>query len=176
MTPAVPFALVGVVQLTAVATWLGLAGAVSFPRIRRRVTSLFVIGALMMAVADALTAVRFGTSRSDPVAWLRVAGLALLAIGATRGSGQSLVAPSFATGAVVVPLGAAPTPSLVAGAVGVLGGAGGWLRGRRPGADRWLGALLAVGLVFSGVAAALADPARDSTDAAIAALAARALG
>ena len=37
MAPAVPFALVGVVQITAVAGWLGLAGAVSFPRLRRRV-------------------------------------------------------------------------------------------------------------------------------------------
>ena len=175
MAPAVPFALVGVVQLTAVAAWLGLAGAVSFPRLRRRVTLLFVLGALAMAAADAVTAVRFGTSRSDPVAWLRVAGLGLLALGAVRGTGQTLVAPSLATGAVVVPLGAAPTPSLVAGAVGVLGGAGAWLRGRREGADRWLGALLAGALAFSGVAAALAEPARDSSNAALAALAARAL-
>ncbi len=180
MAPAVPFALLGVVQLTAVATWLGLAGAMSFPRLRRRVTLLFVLGAVAMAVADALTAVRFGTSRSDPVAWLRVGGLALLALGAVRGTGQSLVAPSLvgpslATGAVVVPLGAAPAPSLVAGAVGVLGGAGSWLRGRRPGADRWLGAMLAVGLAFSGVAAAFGGPARHSADAAVAALAARAL-
>jgi PAS domain S-box-containing protein len=175
MAPAVPFALVGVVQLTAVAAWLGLAGAVSFPRLRRRVTLLFVVGALAMAVADAVTAVRFGTSRSDPVAWLRVGGLGLLALGAVRGTGQTLVAPSLATGAVVVPLGAAPTPSLVAGAVGVLGGAGAWLRGRRAGADRWLGALLAGAFAFSGVAAALAEPARDSSDAAVAALAARAL-
>ena len=175
MAPAVPFALVGVVQLTAVAAWLGLAGAVSFPRLRRRVTLLFVLGALAMAAADAVTAVRFGTSSSDPVGWLRVCGLGLLALGAIRGTGQTLVAPSLATGAVVVPLGAAPAPSLVAGAVGVLGGAGAWLRGRRPGADRWLGALLAGALAFSGVAAALAEPARDSGDAAVAALAARAL-
>src|SRR4051794_7111083 len=174
MTPAVPFALVGVVQLTAVAVWLGLAGAVSFPRLRRRVTPLFVIGALAMAVADAVTAVRYGTSRSDPVAWLRVGGLALLAIGATRGSGQTLVVPAASAGAVVVPLGAAPTPSLVAGAIGVLGGAGAWLRGRRPTAERLLGALLAGGLALTGVAAALADPARHSRNAALAVLAARA--
>ena len=174
MAPAVPFALVGVVQLTAVAAWLGLAGAVSFPRLRRRVTPLVVVGALAMAVADAVTAVRFGPSASDPVGWLRVAGLALLAIGVTRGSGQSLVAPSTAVGSVVVPLGAAPTPSLVAGAIGVLGGAGAWLRGRRPGADRTLGVLLAGGFAMSGVAAALADPARTSSNAALAVLSARA--
>src|SRR4051794_41369444 len=136
MTPAVPFALLGVVQPTAVAAWLGLAGAVSFPRLRRRVTPLFVLGALAMAVADALTAVRYGTATSDAVGWLRVAGLALLAIGATRGSGQSLVLPGVAGPAsVVVPLGAAPTPALVAGVIGVLGAAGAFLRGRRPGAD-----------------------------------------
>jgi PAS domain S-box-containing protein len=176
MAPAVPFALVGVVQLTAVSAWLGLAGAVSFPRLRRQVTPLVVIGALAMAVADAVTAVRFGPSGSDPVGWLRVGGLALLAIGATRGSGQSLVVPSTAAGAVVVPLGAAPTPAVVAGAIGVLGGAGAWLRGRRPGADTMLGALLAAGLVLSGVAAALADPARTNASAALAVLAARAAG
>lgn len=174
MAPAVPFALVGVVQLTAVAAWLGLAGAVSFPRLRRRVTPLVIIGALAMAVADAVTAVRFGPNGSDPVGWLRVGGLALIAVGMTRGSGQSLVAASAGAGAVVVPLGATPTPSLVAGAVGVLGGVGTLLRGRRPGADRMLGWLFAVGLVLSGVAAALADPARTDSNAALAVLAARA--
>jgi two-component system phosphate regulon sensor histidine kinase PhoR len=173
MAPEVPFALVGVVQLSAVAAWLGLAGAVSFPRLRRRVTPLVVLGALAMAVADAVTAVRYGTSTSDPVGWLRVAGLALLAIGALRGSGQSLVMTPAATGAVVVPLGAAPTPSIVAGVIGVAGGAGAWWRGRRPGADRMLGALLAGTLALTGVAAALAEPARDSANAALAVLAVR---
>ena len=176
MAPAVPFALLGVVQLTAVAAWLGLAGAASFPRLRRRVTALFVLGAIAMAVADALTAVRYGMVSSDGVGWLRVAGLLLLGLGATRGSGQSLVVPSAAgAGAVVVPLGAAPEPAFVAGAIGVLGGVGAWLRGRRPGADRWLGLLLGIGLAFSGVSAALAEPARDSTNAALAVLAARAM-
>ena len=91
MAPAVPFALLGVVQLTAVAAWLGLAGASAFPRLRRRVTPLFVVGALLMAVADATTAVRFGDGSSDLVAWLRVLGLVLLALGAFAGVGQSLV-------------------------------------------------------------------------------------
>ena len=72
MAPAVPFALVGVVQITAVAGWLGLAGAVSFPRLRRRVTPLFILGALAMAAADAVTAVRYGVGTSDPAGWLRV--------------------------------------------------------------------------------------------------------
>ncbi|MDQ1695716.1 MAG: hypothetical protein QOJ03_1069, partial [Frankiaceae bacterium] len=174
MAPAVPFALLGVVQLTAVAAWLGLAGAVSFPRLRRRVTPLFVLGALAMAVADATTALRYGPTASDPVAWLRVAGLGLLALGAVGGSGQTLVLPS-ATGAagVVVPLGARPTPALAAGVVGLAGGVGALLRGRRPGADRALGVLLALGLVLSGAAAALGAPARHSDTAALAVLASR---
>src|SRR3954470_17459007 len=105
MAPAVPFALLGVVQLTAVAAWLGLAGAVCFPRLRRRVTPLFVLGALAMAAADAYTAARIGPSSSDPVAWLRVAGLGLLALGVAGGTGQSQVLAAGATGpgAVVVP-------------------------------------------------------------------------
>jgi len=174
MAPAVPFALMGVVQLTAVATWLGLAGAASFPRLRRPVTPLFVVGALAMAVADAVTAVRYGVGSSEPAAWLRVAGLALLGLGTWRGTGQSLVVPSAGVGAVVVPLGASPAPALTAGALGVLGGVGAWVRGLREGADRWLGGWLAAGLVMSGVAAALADPARTNANAALAALAARA--
>src|SRR4051812_9188944 len=113
MAPAVPFALLGVVQLTAFAAWLGLAGAVTFPRLRRRVTPLFVVGALAMALADALTAVRYGGAQSDPVGWLRVGALLLLAIGAVRGSGQTLVLPTAAAGGVVVPLGASPTPAIV---------------------------------------------------------------
>src|SRR5438067_1206686 len=57
MAPAVPFALLGVVQMLAVAGWLGLAGAAAFPRLRRRVTPLFMLGALAMAAAAAAIAV-----------------------------------------------------------------------------------------------------------------------
>src|SRR3954453_10147951 len=102
MAPAVPFALLGVVQLTAVAGWLGLAGASLFPRLRRRVTLLFVAGALVLAVADALTALRFGDPASDAIAWLRVVGLLLLAASALGGSGQSLAVPVPAALAGVV--------------------------------------------------------------------------
>src|SRR4051812_14946574 len=105
MAPAVPFALLGVVQLSAVAVWLGLAGAVSFPRLRRRVTALFVIGAVVMAAADALTALRYGSASSDSLAWLRVAGLGLIAAGLVGGTAQTLVVPNAATTAgIVVPL------------------------------------------------------------------------
>jgi hypothetical protein len=166
MAPAVPFALLGVVQLTAVAVWLGLAGAVSFPRLRRRVTPLFVLGALAMAAADAYTAARIGPGSSDFAAWLRVIGLGLLALGAAGGSGQSLVLTT-SPGAVVVPLGARITPALAAGVAGVLAAAGAWLRTRRPNADRTLALLLAIGFLLAGAAAEswcwrCAAPARSS--------------
>ena len=77
MAPAVPFALLGVVQLTAVAAWLGFAGASCFPRLRRPTTPLVVAGALAMAVADALTALRLNSSQSDLIGDLRLAALAL---------------------------------------------------------------------------------------------------
>jgi PAS domain S-box-containing protein len=173
MAPAVPFALLGVVQLTSVAVWLGLAGAVAFPRLRRRVTPLFVVGALALAVADAYTAARIGPAQSDPVGWLRVAGLLLLAAGAAGGTGQSLVLAGASPGAVVVPLGARLTPALAAGGAGVLAAAGSWWRAQRANADRALGAALAVGFLLTGAAAVLAEPARDSADAAVAVLAVR---
>src|SRR5258705_7196427 len=176
MAPAVPFALVGVVQLTAVAAWVGLAGGALFPRLRRRATPLFVLGALALAVADSITALRFGDPTSDPVAWLRVAGLGLLGVGAIAGSAQSLVIPvPGAVAGVVVPLGAEPRPALIGGAVGVVAGIGALWRGLRPGADRVFGTLLAAALALTGVGAAFAGPARHSGDAPLAELSARGL-
>ena len=176
MAPAVPFALLGVVQLTAVAVWLGLAGAAAFPRLRRRVTPAFVVGALALAAADALTAVRFGSTTSDPVGWLRVAGLGLLAVGATGGCGQSLVtAAGTGLGGVVVPLGARPTPAIAGGLAGLLGAIGAWWRGRREGADPWFAATLGGGLLLTGVAAVLAAPARHSDNFALAQISTRAI-
>ena len=52
MEPAVPFALLGVVQLLSVAGWLGVAGASTFPRLRRHGTPAFVAGCLALAAAD----------------------------------------------------------------------------------------------------------------------------
>src|SRR4051794_41163561 len=86
MAPAVPFALLGVVQLLAVAGWIGLAGASAFPRLRRRITPVFVVGALAMAAADATTALQLGTRESTGLAWLRLGGLLLLALGAAGGA------------------------------------------------------------------------------------------
>src|SRR4051794_32664939 len=121
MAPAVPFALLGVVQLSAVAVWLALAGAVLFPRLRRRGTPVFVAGGLVMATADGLPAVHYGAADSGPLAWLRVAGLGLIALGALGGPPQTLVVPSTtAAAAIVVPLGARPTPAVAGGAVAVV--------------------------------------------------------
>jgi PAS domain S-box-containing protein len=175
MAPAVPFALLGVVQLTAVAAWLGLAGAATFPRLRRRVTPLFVLGALAMAVADAYTAARYGPSSSDPVGWLRAGGMVLMALGLTGGVGQSLVVAPAGLGAVIVPLGAAPAPAYVAAAAGLVGAVGAVRSSHRTNGDRALGALLALGLLASGVAAGLAVPAQDTHAGALAVLAARAV-
>src|SRR5437763_9536411 len=162
MAPAVPFALLGVVQLVAVAAWLGLAGASAFPRLRRRVTPLFVVGALGMAIADALTATRFGDVASDGLAWLRLAALVLLALGVLGGSGQSLVLPLPVTAGVFVPLGARPAPAVTAGVAGTVAAVAAWWRGSRPGGDRLLGVLLAAGFTGTALAVALGDPARDS--------------
>src|SRR3954451_5102510 len=176
MAPAVPFALLGVVQLTAVAGWLGLAGASLFPRLRRRGTVLFVAGALVLAVAEALTALRFGDPASDAIAWLRALGLLLVGVGALGGSPQSLAMPLPAgLAGVVVPLGSRPTAAVAGGVAGVFAAVAAWWRGTRRGADRWLAGALAVGLLLSGVAALLGQRADASLDAAVATLAVRGL-
>ena len=176
MAPAVPFALLGVVQLTAVAGWLGLAGASLFPRLRRRVTWLFVAGALVLALAEALTALRFGDPASDAIAWLRALGLVLVGLGALGGSPQSLVLPVPAgLAGVVVPLGSAPTAAVAGGVAGLFAAAAAWWRGTRRGADRWLGGMLGAGLLLSGAAALISQGADTSLDAAVATLAVRGL-
>jgi len=176
MAPAVPFALLGVVQLLAVAGWLGLAGAATFPRLRRRVTPVFVAGALVLAAADATTALQLGTRESTALGWLRLIGLLLLALGALGGSGQSLAMrmPAGAMPAVVVPLGASPGAAYAGGVAGLLAAAAAYARGLRPAADRWLGTTLATCFGLTGLAAALAAPARDSTAVAIVLLSVRA--
>lgn len=172
MAPAVPFALVGVVQLTAVAVWLGFAGAVCFPRLRRRTTPVIVAGAVAMAVADAITALRLTSSESNPLGELRLAGLALLAIGLAAGSLRPGVT---VLPAIVVPLGAKPSVAIAGGAAGVAASAAAWLRNRES-AERRIAGCVAIGLLMTAAAAALADPARSSTNGALAVLAARAAG
>src|SRR3954466_9531450 len=176
MAPAVPFALLGVVQLVAGAGWVGLGGAALLPRLRRRITPVFVAGTVALAAADAATALQFGSSSSALVGWLRLVGLILIALGATAGVGQSLVLrlPAGAAAGVVVPLGAPLLVAYAGGVAGVVAAVGAWRRGNRSGADRVLGTSLAAGFALTGVAAALADSASTSTSAALAELSARA--
>src|SRR3954463_8149062 len=93
MAPGVPFAFMAGVQLLAVAAAVGLAGAACFPRLRRRTTPVFIIGALAVATADALTATTYGHPESTRLALLRAAGLALMAIGLATGVLKPAIAP-----------------------------------------------------------------------------------
>src|SRR3954470_21392456 len=176
MAPAVPFALLGVVQLVAVAGWVGLGAAALLPRLRRRATPAFVAGTVALAAADAATALQFGSASSSVVGWLRLIGLALVGLGAIGGVGRSLVGrcPAGAAAGVVVPLGGPPVAAYAAGVAGVVAAVGAWRRGDRPGGDRVLGAALAAGFALTGIAAALTDAASTSTTAALAELSARA--
>ena len=116
----VPFAFLAGVQLVSVAAELILAGAACYPRFRRPTTPLFVVGAVLMAVADALTATTYGHPASDRLAALRAGGLLLVAIGLATGvlqaPGRTVWPPTIPTGAVgvgavVVPLGATVAPT-----------------------------------------------------------------
>src|SRR3954469_15448376 len=117
MAPGVPFALLAGVQLLSVAAALGLAGAACFPQLRRRTSPVFVLGALLLALADALLAVKYGSGVSTSLAMLHAAGLVLMAIGLATGvlvpperwSAPPLTVEQAAVGAVVVPLAAEPS-------------------------------------------------------------------
>src|SRR4051812_41486352 len=110
----VPFALIAGVELLAVAAALILAAAACVPGLRRPTTALFVLGAVLMAVADAVTATTYGHPASNRLADLRALGLLLIAVGLASGvlrpvrRGPPAVVATEAAGAsaVVVPLGA----------------------------------------------------------------------
>jgi PAS domain S-box-containing protein len=175
----VPFAYLAGVQLVSVAAALGLAGAACFPRLRSRTTPVFVAGALLMAVADALTATTYGHPASTRLALLRAAGTALVAIGLATGvlrPPASLrptpqhAASAVGVGAVVVPLGAPVGPataSAVAAGLAALAS----LRSRRT--DPIGAAILAPAFVFLAVAGALSTAATTSRAAGLTVLAAR---
>jgi two-component system phosphate regulon sensor histidine kinase PhoR len=177
MEPGVPFALLGSVTLLTVAAWLALAGAaVALGRRRRVVAALVVVGALVLAGVEIVTALRSGRAASDLLPTARTAGLLLVAAGLYAGS---LAARSTAearrgleqVGGVVVPLAAAPGPAALAAGAG-LAAAQAARRARRDVA----GALLAGGLLVAGAASALAPVADDGSAQAIGVLAARAAG
>ncbi|MCU1673459.1 MAG: hypothetical protein JWN77_1572, partial [Frankiales bacterium] len=81
-----PFALLGTVQLLAVAAWVALAGtAVALRRGRLRVL-LLVLGGLVLAGTEIATALQFGATSSDELAYARAAGALLLAVGLVDGA------------------------------------------------------------------------------------------
>jgi PAS domain S-box-containing protein len=170
MAPAVPFALLGVVQLAAVAVWLGFAAACCFPGLVRRSTPIVVVASLAMATADALTALHLDVGSSNGIALLRVIGLLLLLLGLADGAPQR---PSSALPAITAPLGARTSIAVAGGAVGVVAAAVAVARGFRPNGDRRIGAWIAGGLALTAVAAGLAGPSGHSSNFALAQLSAR---
>ena len=170
MAPAVPFALLGVVQLAAVAVWLGFAAACCFPGLVRRTTPVVVVASLAMGAADALTALHLDVASSDGIALLRVIALVLLLLGLADGAPQR---PTTALPAITAPLGARTSVAIAGGAVGIVAAATAVVRGFRPGGDRRIGIWVAAGLALTATAAALAGPSATSTNAALAQLAAR---
>ena len=171
MAPAVPFALLGVVELTAVAVWLGLAAAACFPRLRRPATPLLVLGALGMARAEAVTALRFGVGSSEPLGAVRLGALVLVGLGLSLG-GLSLRALPLP--AVVVPLGAPAGTAVLGALAGAAAAAAGVVRGPadRPGpAGRGCAGRRAAA---DGAGGGLAGAARDHVNLALALLSARA--
>jgi two-component system sensor histidine kinase VicK len=171
MEPGVPFALLGAVVLLAVASWVGLAATalVRGGAGSRGPAGLLVAGGLVLAVVETVTAISFGSERSDLLAATRTAGLLLLAAGLWAGAlgGRRPAAPPGAVSAapgVVVPLAAAPPPALLAAAAGLVA-AGAALRARRDG----VGVLLALGLLLAAAAAG-AGPLADRADGALAVL------
>ncbi|HVV77969.1 MAG TPA: ATP-binding protein [Mycobacteriales bacterium] len=171
MAPAVPFALLGVVQLAAVAVWLGFAAACCFPGLIRRTTPLVVVASMAMAAADVLTALHLDVASSDGIALLRVIGLLLLLIGLADGAPQR---PTTVLPAITAPLGARLSLAIAGGAVGAIAACAALVRGLRPGGDRRIAGWLAGGIALTATAAALAGPSSHSTNAALAQLSARA--
>jgi signal transduction histidine kinase len=160
MEPGVPFALLGAVALLAVAGWAGLAATALLTRAGRIPALLVLAGGLVLGVVETVTATWFGREDSDLLQGARAAGLLLLAAGLWSGAltrrRDPLVVPAGVPG-VVVPLAAAPAPTVVAAAAGLLA-AFAAVRGRRDGP----GLLLAGGLLLaaaSASAAPLADRA-----------------
>jgi PAS domain S-box-containing protein len=168
MAPAVPFALLGVVQLAAVAVWLGFAAACCFPGLVRRTTPIVVVASLAMAAADALTSLHLDVASSDGIALLRLIALALILIGLADGVAQR---PRIPLPAITAPLGASTSLAIAGGTVGIVAAAAALARGWR--ADRRVGAWLAAGIGLTAVAAALAERSATSTNYALAQLSAR---
>ncbi len=120
MEPGVPFALLGAVALLAVAGWAGLAATALVRTRSRRAPGLLVLaGGLVLAAVETVTAIRFGRESSELLQGARAAGLLLIAAGLWTGALARRRAPLAVPG-VVVPLAAAPAPTVLAAAAGLL--------------------------------------------------------
>jgi PAS domain S-box-containing protein len=170
VAPAVPFALLGVVQLAAVAVWLGFAAACCFPGLVRRTTPVVVVASLAMACADALTALHLDVGTSDGIGLLRVIALLLLLLGLADGAPQR---SGTTLPAITAPLGTRTSVAIAGGAVGMVAAIAAVIRGLRPGGDRRTGGWLGAGLGLTAAAAGLAARSDESTNYALAQLAAR---
>jgi two-component system sensor histidine kinase VicK len=152
MEPGVPFALLGAVQLLAVAAALGLAAAAVLRR--SSAGAVVAVGGALLAAVDVDVALSLGDPVSDDLTLLRATAALLLAAGlATGGLGRRRVPVSLY--GVVVPLAAAGGPASFAGAASLLA-AGAALWNRRDAVGAWVatGLTLWAGAAF---AAPLAD-------------------
>ncbi|MDP3713715.1 MAG: ATP-binding protein [Mycobacteriales bacterium] len=186
MEPGVPFALLGSVQLLAVAAWAGLACA-ALALTRRtpgsRVPALLAaLGAVVLVAVEVRTGLSFGSAASDDLALARCAGALLLGAGLYAGalpssparSAERPVAPvlgALPLAGIVVPLGAAPGPSVLAAGASL---AAALAAVRAVGGKA--GAALGGGLALAAAAAVVAPIADDGPSQAVTATALRGAG
>jgi PAS domain S-box-containing protein len=159
MEPGVPFALLGCVQLLAVAAWVALAGSALALRRGRLAVLLAVAGSLVLAGAEVATALRFGDTTSDTLAVVRTAGALLLGAGLLNGAFGARTTLAAGVPGVIVPLASAPAPALLAGGATAFAALAA-VRARRDLA----GWLLAGGLAAAAAALVLSPQADDSAD------------
>jgi PAS domain S-box-containing protein len=157
MEPGVPFALLGAVQLLAIAAGVGLASA---GVLRRSTAGLLVaLGGLGLTAVEVDTALRLGDPVSDNLALLRAAAALVLAAGLWTGGLGPRRVPTSMYG-VVVPLAAAGGPAVFAGGASLLAAVA-VLWNRRDGVGAWLAAGLSL-----WAAAAFVSPLADSGEGA----------
>jgi PAS domain S-box-containing protein len=168
MEPGVPFALLGAVQLIAIAAGVGLAAAAVLRRTAAGV--ILSLGAVVLTAVEIATALRLGDSASDGLATARgVAGL-LVAVGIVTGGLGPRQVPTSMYG-VVVPLAASGGPAAFAGVASLLAGLAA-LRARRDA----IGLAIGLGLGLQGAAALVAVRAHHGSAAPITVLVLRGVG
>ena len=176
MEPGVPFALLAVAELLAVAACSSLGAVVLFRALRRPASIVLALGALSVATAEALTGSTIGDPTSERLAWLRAVGAILLAAGMVEGAPRfgprELPVPAEAAAPVLalVPVGATLPPTLTAA---IAFGVAAAFAARRAVLGR---GVLSVGLLLLGAACAASASADTSRASAIAVLVLRLAG